>query len=226
MRSPTCQVIRRSLGAFVDGELPGADMLRTASHLDVCEKCAQELESLREVGDMLRVSARLVPTPSMDGLADGLVARVLAEEAQSWHAKLQRGVDDWHWAIVGLGSVTATSLVAMFVAFVLAFGPAPFRSDSLTAVLSEQGTGRGPSYGYSVPPRIGGELALATFIGPSEQDVVHDLSEQFERFPDFQRMDDEERRYTEGLLDRIISIRASISQGLLMEHTTVTASGL
>ena len=133
----TCQALRQQLSAFVDGELPGGEMLRLAEHLEVCRECAREVADLRGLGDGLREAAsQLAPAPALAGLADGVISRVGAEAAQSWRAVFARAIEDWHWAIVGFGSVAATSATLLFVWMLLAFGPEPASSESLAALMN------------------------------------------------------------------------------------------
>jgi hypothetical protein len=72
------------------------------------------------------------------GLAGGVVSRVGAERALSWRAMFDRAVEDWHWFLVGFGSVTAAFFSVTFVSAVLHFGPAPERQDSVAALLSSR----------------------------------------------------------------------------------------
>jgi hypothetical protein len=234
------------LGALLDGELSGAEMLRVTGHIERCADCSDEFGGLRAVGDLLRTSALAVPSPAMPGLVDSVVTRVQAEEAQSWRGFLHRGVDDWHWVIVGLGSVTATFLVSLVAAAVLWFGPAPGRNDSLAAVLNGHGAGsavfvvwndsgdwdgmleRIASGGSATGHRPRGDMARAAFFGATEQELTGALSEAFTgqgHFVTLDAMSEGDRRYTEELLYQIQKIRVSTSQVLLMTNMTVNASG-
>ena len=132
-----CTSFRDDVGAFVDGELTGAERLRVIAHLADCPVCADEAERVRSVGALLRGAAGADPaTPAMAGLAGGVVTRVRAESAQSWRAVIDRGFDDWHWIIVGGGSVAATFVSMLFVTALLLFGPSPVQQDSLAGLMS------------------------------------------------------------------------------------------
>lgn len=246
MKPVHCTAVRPTLGALLDGELSGAQMLRVTGHLEDCHDCAAVLDELQQVGDALRAAAQGVPSPAMLGLADGVVTRVHAEEAESWRGLLHRGVDDWRWAIVGVGSVTATLLVTLVVAAVLWFGPAPERDDSLAAVLNDLGApeavfvswsgdgdwdrmldriASGNSVGAHRPPGTG---ARAAFFGATEEELTAALAEAFTskgRFVTLEAMADVDRRYTEALLDQINEIRSGTKQVRLMTNMTVSASG-
>jgi hypothetical protein len=133
----TCDLVRPHLEAFVDRELPGAEMLRVSQHIDTCDVCAAEVTALADLGQMLRGAVSADPvTVIPDGMAAGVVARIGAEAAQSWRALFSRAVEDWHWAVVGAGSVAATFVSAVIVAVVVMFGPAHERGDSLAALMS------------------------------------------------------------------------------------------
>jgi hypothetical protein len=132
-----CAVYRDDLAAFVDGELTGAERLRMSEHLERCPACAVEAERVQNIGSLLRTAAEEVAAaPPMSGLAGGVVTRVRAETAQSWRAVLGRGLDDWHWFIVGGGSVAATFVSMLFVTALLIFGSKPVQHDSLAGLMS------------------------------------------------------------------------------------------
>jgi anti-sigma factor RsiW len=239
----SCSAARPTLGALVDGELSGAEMLRVTGHLEHCDACSDAVEDIRSVGEVLRVNARDIPMPDMDGLADGVFTRVRAEREQSWRGTFTRAVDDWHWAIVGLGSLSATAAVALFVSAVLWFGPAPERPDSLAAVFNETAarpvfvvsTGNGnwdnvldrAASGRGLSHQSNGQVALAAFVGPTEQELVGSLSDavtRHGRYISLDSMPEWESVYVNALLDRISTLRASTIQVYLLARTTVSAS--
>jgi hypothetical protein len=124
------------LAEFVDGELDGVERLAVARHLTVCQACAGEIETLREIGQALREPVATEATRELDGLAGGVVTRFRAERSISWRAMLDRAVDGWHWVLVGGGSLGAASATTVFLACLLHFGPAPVRDDSMAGMLS------------------------------------------------------------------------------------------
>ncbi len=132
-----CAAYREDLAAFVDGELTGAERLLMAEHLERCPACTVEAERVRNIGSLLRDAARdVAEAPSMSGLAGGVVTRVRAESAQSWRSVIERGLDDWHWFIVGGGSVAATFVSMLFVTALIIFGSKPVQQDSLAGLMS------------------------------------------------------------------------------------------
>src|SRR5690242_17410750 len=138
MTRRVCVAFRRDLGAFLDGELTGAERLALARHCAECPDCERELRSLRDVSNALRAAAHADPVPrGLDGLAAGVISRTRAESAASWRGVLSRAREDWHWILVGGGSVGATFACAAMLSSLLAFGPKPAREDSLAAFITD-----------------------------------------------------------------------------------------
>jgi hypothetical protein len=124
------------LEAFVDGELSGRDRLAVVRHLDACDDCGAEVDALRDLGTALRASAPAADPVQLRGLAGGVISRIVAEQSQSWRSLFHRAFEDWHWVMVGTGSLVGTFSCAVFVLSMLLFGPTPERADSLAARLS------------------------------------------------------------------------------------------
>jgi hypothetical protein len=224
-----CEELRPFLGALVDGELPGAERLHIAAHLGHCGRCRAEVESLRRVGRLLREAVAATAEPEMSGLCGGVLSRVRAEEAVSWRAMLARAVEDWHWAIVGLGSLMATGVSTMLVWAVLWFGPAPERGDSLAAMLNGLNTRRHVTSFVVTPQDLGveafdtldggvgsslrpGVFRAGFFPRPSERELVDALAAAFTRegrLISLDSMSIEARQRTENLLGQIQVIRTS-----------------
>lgn len=260
MKSPGCAAIRSDLGAFIDRELTGVRMLRVAGHLTGCETCASEAEALRSVGQLLRTAAERSEIPAdVSRLASGVVERVRAENAQSWRALLSRGFDDWRWALVGTGSVAATFVSALAVSAVLVFGPAPEREDSLAALITNLTSPSGlllleaRSAGKGVDSMLlevgngakqsgtsSNEGVMPVVLRLTEQQFVRDLTDVVTRegrLVELGSMPEQERRYTEALLDGISRMRSSepargstgsltVTKIRLVTSTGVTAKGL
>ena len=226
MTAMTCDLVRPRLAAYVDRELPGAEMLRVSHHIDSCSECAREADSLSELGQLLRSAAQADPMPVIpDGLAAGVIARVGAEAAQSWRAMFSRAVEDWHWAVVGAGSVAATFVSAVIVAVVVIFGPAPARSDSLAALMAN--LQQSPGHFYIEGRRVGidsrpvmllvesgangsgaGVVPASLDMGTeTEADLVLALLGVVDR-RGLKAMSEPDRIYAEQLLDRISAMRA------------------
>jgi len=136
MKSQQCREQR--LAEYVDGELSGTEMLHVSRHLESCPSCGEEAASMQRTGEMLRHAVRPEASGDLAGLASSVVSRITAERAQSWKAMFGRAVEDWHWFLVGFGSVTAAFISITLVSAMLHFGPAPEREDSVAALLSNK----------------------------------------------------------------------------------------
>ena len=236
------------LGAFVDGELSGADRLRVSHHLTLCAACAGEAAAMSELGDVLRLAGASSVLPGeLDGLAGGVISRVQAERAESWRGFADRLVDGWHYAIVGLGSVAAAFVSIAVVSVMLEFGPTPERDDSLAALIANLNSPAGtlfveasPLTGrdqHSMLMEVNNDLVMPDESLPSgvvpivlryasEQEFVGALSEAMTRdgrLLELRSMSAQQRRYTEGLLDAIGRMRSGqagfTSTGSLNVHS-------
>ena len=116
--------------------------------------------------------------PALDGLAGGVISRVRAESAQSWRAVFDRAFDDWHWTLVGAGSVASTFLTTTFLSMILAFGPAPRSEDSLSALISNLGSPAGMLFVYVAPSGDNGDSVLLQVDtgGPRASSVATELA--------------------------------------------------
>jgi hypothetical protein len=228
MSPNTCDSLREHLGAYVDGELAGAEMLRVSQHLEDCADCARLVDEDRGIGGLLRETMLAAPpTPSLAGLASGVITRVRAESAQSWRNVFRRGVDDWHWLIVGGGSVLATFVSMVFASALLFFGPDPARPDSLSALITNLGSSAGRLLVEATPvgddkdsmlmevdsgnQRADGDVVIPAMLGfPTERDLVDALNQAVVpqgRLVELSAMPEVERKYTESLLDNINRFR-------------------
>jgi hypothetical protein len=241
MMDADCRAIREELDAFVDGELPGADRLRVLHHLERCSACAEEVQSMDSLGDLLRHGvASGFPVRRMDGLASGIVTRSRAEWAESWRGLIQRACADWHWAIVGVGSVAATFASTLFVSLILAFGPVPQRGDSLSAVMVNLSTPAGQLYLYATPqgpdreevllqvagdvtasPRLAHLPPLTRPGGPrSTAELVSDLTAAVARRGHVMALD----RLTPGDRERAHALANEISRRMVVDTRPVGAA--
>jgi hypothetical protein len=244
MNSIICATLRHHLGAFVDGELAGAEMLRVSEHLETCSRCAAEVADLKDTGSLLRAAAASEPLPpSLAGLAGGVVSRVRAESAQSWRRLFQTATEDWHWVIVGGGAVIATFVSMVFAGALLLFGPVPVREDSLSALINNLGSPAGrllieaTTAADSKDPMLmevqtgstsGGGASdtrvLPAMLGfATERELVDLLTTalvpQSGRLVEFAKMPEVERKYAESLLDNLSRFRMG-------EPTYATVSAL
>jgi hypothetical protein len=70
--------VKDRLGPYLEGELPLQQRALVDAHLDACDPCAEELRELRATIDLLQ---RLPDEAPPEGLADRVLARVRAGEA-------------------------------------------------------------------------------------------------------------------------------------------------
>ena len=256
MISADCDLIREDLDLFADGELRGDDLRRVSQHIETCKWCTDEVEAKRAVGVSVREALKGQSLDIPAGLASGIVARVRAESAQSWRAMFGRAVEDWHWAIVGGGAVSATFVSALFCSALLVFGTVAPRAGSLSAL----GTSLRESPGamYAEVSRIGAlrpEVMLVQLetgdapVDPhpsvlsreaEERQMVHDLAEMFAAHGggfDLSAISADARKRAESLLDNIVRLRGAepalgpfgalrVHRLHLIANTEVTAKGL
>lgn len=230
MISADCDAIRDLLDAFVDGELRGEDLRLVDHHVESCRLCADEVESRRALGGLIRDSvASSYQVPISNGLAAGVVARVRAESALSWRAGLSRAVEDWHWVIVGGGAVTATFMSMLFCSALLLLGTAPLRPDSLSALSTNLSTSAGSMFAevsragaknqdavmlveLETSATPGGSLPLVLTRLEQERNWVDALGETLASggpLVQLASMTEPERRRTEWLLDNITRLRGA-----------------
>jgi anti-sigma factor RsiW len=153
MMDADCRAIRDDIDAFVDDELTGVERLRVSQHLERCSACAEEVQAAGELGALLRHGAAAgLANRRIDGLASGVVSLSRALWAESWRGLVDRAFGNWHWAIVGIGSVAATFVSTMFVSLILEFGPVPQRDDSLSAVMASRVAPAGLLFVYATAP--------------------------------------------------------------------------
>jgi len=225
MSDVLCAVVRRDLDAFIDGELGGAQRLRVADHLSRCGVCATEARAIRSLGDDLRTGTTIEHPAELSGLAGGVISRIRAEQAQSWRAVMNRALEDWHWVLVGAGSLAAGCLSVMFLSALLWFG-APARDDSLEALLNNLGTPAGTLIMLASPvgknqgslvmqydptamgPENGAGISVPTgFSDPTGLELVQALADVMVmrdgRMTDLRAMSQLNRKRAEALLDQI-----------------------
>lgn len=179
-----CPAVERRLAAFHDGELPVADRVAVAHHLQTCPPCAQEAEALALIGRSLREAA---PQQAPDAtvlisMRDDVVSRVQAEREVSWPVWMGHLFEDMHLVWAGL-SATAATVTCAALLFGIWFLSPPERADSLAGVLSAlaaPGSDRNP---VSIDqrmrlPRVSNGAVLPAMLATSatEEDLVFALA--------------------------------------------------
>jgi hypothetical protein len=215
MRSRFCALVRDQLGAFVDGELTGAERLDVSQHIQVCQRCAAEVEELTAIGEALRetVDVMVLPTSDLAGLAAGVVSRTRAEAALSWQGRLRRASQDRHWLMVACGAFAATVVCFMALSALLAFGPEPERQDSLAAYLETPGVEL--AFVDTTLPhvvRLASTNAVSRGSGRDDYELqetrlVEELAFRVNRLGALSHADPTSRLIQESLLDDILRLR-------------------
>ena len=254
MSSVECQHVIDRLDAYVDGELPGAERMLVARHLGECGACDLEADDRRELGAKLRADAPVVDSSTLRGLASGVVSRIVAEKQQSWRTRIQAAFEDWHWVMIGTGSVLGTTACTLLVGSVLLFGPTPQRSDSLAARMNmddsagtlfvvatpvgrEQSSmvmqfeGAGDVEGQGAPPVVPSSINVANesqWASSLAEVLTHDG-----RLMELSALSHNDRMRAEALLDQIGGIhlpkpggQVTVRSMWLVAHVSVSARGL
>ena len=144
----------RHLGAFVDGELSGADRLRVSSASGRVQQLRRRSGSARRARRVLRTGAGTSdPEPgAFDGLAGGVISRV-ARRARSVVARLPRS----RGGGLALGDRRRrrgrghVHLDRCSSRSMLEFGPAPERDDSLSALITNLNSPAGTLFVEATP---------------------------------------------------------------------------
>ena len=251
-----CDSVRDDLDAFADGELRGDELRYVSQHIDSCVRCTEEVEIRRSVGGLIRESAQQWRHQPPPGLASGVITQVRTESSLSWRAVFSRGVEDWHWIIVGGGAVTATFVSTLFCSALLLLGTAAPRSDSLSAMVTNLVSSPGQLYAEVARPGRPGQEVMFVQIETSAEPVgsmpdvlaregeeslwVAALAQSLAGggpLGQLAAMPEKERKRTEWLLDNIARMRSvepavgpmnalKVYRLHLVTNTEVTAKGL
>ena len=121
-----CGQVRAELSAFYDEELPVADRIAIADHLEGCASCRLEADDLELIGDALQATARVDDVAAMPGLSrlqTDILERWNAEERASFGRSVRNLFDDPHRASASVGVSMVASLCLAVGAFLLAQSP-------------------------------------------------------------------------------------------------------
>jgi anti-sigma factor RsiW len=225
MSTADCDAIRDHLDAFVDGELRGAELRYVSAHLETCKRCGDEIDERRTLGGLIRESVAEAYHHSIPGgLSAGVVARVRAESYFSWRGVLARGFDDWHWLLVGGGAFSATFLSMFLFSSMLLLGTSRPQAGSLsslgTALMAPSAGSLYAEVSQGADPSLilvqldGGSGSVSQVVSgwsdSAEQQLVEALGQILVRhgsLVELASMPEKERRYAQGLLERIAEAR-------------------
>ena len=178
MKPLSCVAARRRLSAFLDGELPVADVVAVDGHLCRCRACADELTAMRGVGEMLRtrsVAAAANCASDLEDLEKDIMSRLAAEREESVSAQVSRAFQDMRLGLAALCSTGATMVSVLLVVGIFYFAPLSERPDSLAGMMETLGA---PAIGMDsriLSPRSSEAGALPDGL-VSEEDEVFALA--------------------------------------------------
>jgi hypothetical protein len=140
MRARTCRVVRRSLSAYHDGELPIDEQVAVEAHLRQCRECGDEARELQSLSSMIRVGALGAVRPGVElgAFASNVVSRMKAERAGSLTGQTRALFDDLHlvWAALGATGATVACLAIVFTLFY--FATTRENPESVAAMIARQ----------------------------------------------------------------------------------------
>jgi hypothetical protein len=138
MRAMTCAAARRKLQAYHDRELPVADEIAVASHLEWCSGCTYafgELQLLSAALHEIAPGRQALSREEAAGFTAAVVSRMDAERDQSLIARVRDMFDDMHLVYAGLGATAATLVCVVIMLGMMRFATRE-RPDSLAAIVN------------------------------------------------------------------------------------------
>ena len=172
MQRVTCELVRRRLGAFHDGELTLEDQVTIQGHVAVCRGCVHALERLQTIGKGLRLAASVdITAPGhTDGLRDGVISRLAAEDAETLGMRVRRMFDDMHLVWAGLAATAASATCLLIVSGLVHFAAAQRTDDSLFGIMRAMASASATVHaaGLERPiqlPRVSPTAAMPLFLG-------------------------------------------------------------
>lgn len=161
------------MSAYIDGELPGVEMLEIRRHLSECADCAEEHESLRMVK---RAVARLRAVAPREGFQTAVLERLEDVCIPPYRRMLGRLLGIAHRRLSPVAAALAASAVAL--AILSAGGMESVRWESKAEVVSSVPFGARVQTATYLPELPGGRVTLSR----SEPLVV---SSEASRFGDY-----------------------------------------
>ena len=98
-----CRKNRSLISAYLDQELPGAEMLSVREHMRECPECRDELDEMRDLKQMLGAMKTVAPRPEFE---ERLFATVCARKSRRTY-------------VASLATMVAAAAAAAALAFVL-----------------------------------------------------------------------------------------------------------
>jgi len=159
MTTEGCREWRERLGAYVLGHLPAEEAAATRAHIEGCEACRSEAETLRPIARLLPKAdpARLgaAPAPS-DALGDRIAAGI-AQEGRAARERRKRRL-----AFGISGAAAAAAAAAVLLVIVLSDGSGP--DGEQTVVFHDRSMPDGVSIAATLQPRaFGTEISMRVY---------------------------------------------------------------
>jgi len=139
MRPVTCAAAQRRLQNFHDGELPIAEQIAVASHLDSCLVCADMLDDVQFVSLALKAGIKgrdLLSQQEVPAFVAAVVNRRSAEDGAAMLSRAREMFDDMHLVYAGLGAAAATVACVVIVLGMMRFAQAGHQNASPAASLA------------------------------------------------------------------------------------------
>lgn len=136
-----CDLVGERLDLFHDGELPAAERLEVAEHLEMCPRCRAAMARTRALGLALRETRQLVEIDHerLAALASSIVSRAGAEHRVSLRSRVREMFEDLHMVLSGAAAMVAV-FTCVAVGSTLLRAVAAERADSLAGLLSALAT--------------------------------------------------------------------------------------
>lgn len=136
----SCEATGRLLQAFHDDELPVAQQIAVDAHVEWCDRCAESLAELRELGSALAVLAPRSPALSNEEAAAfnaTVVNRLKAEDDASLLARVKYMFDDIRLVYAGVGAAISCAVCVVLMLGMMRFATKDGeRPDSLAAIVT------------------------------------------------------------------------------------------
>ncbi|WP_260703598.1 anti-sigma factor family protein [Edaphobacter flagellatus] len=177
MISPGCSKIQSSFSAYLDGAVDGRQMQSIARHLETCENCRSEFESLKRMQHSLAMLGPAKAPADMGMRLRVAISHEVAEARSSWRDKLALKWENAFRPLVVQVSAGLASSVALVGGIMLLLGavaaPAPVMAND-EPLMGAMST---PRYLYSASPRpivTGNDTVIVVDALVNDQGRVYD----------------------------------------------------
>lgn len=124
-----CKCVSQRLGGYLDGELAGTEMIAVRDHLNRCDACAEEAESLRSLKSSLAFLPACAPP-------EGLEERLLASVRAQMRPTMSRRRVGFYWG----GAVAMAAAAGFLAVWFGALGHSGSDANQVAAITPEEGS--------------------------------------------------------------------------------------